>query len=372
MVFEHTCLQSVYRIMHMSTDELVCGAADKSIYIFVRKDPLADSWTLKKTLREHSSTVYDCCEISPVEFASGSYDNIRIWQRDDITSTDFRRVSMLTGISSGTYSLLLLPTGQLCSGSGDHSVKLWTRDSANSTNWTCTFSIKSHSNTVWRMGYFPSTNEIITLGYKDVIIWNLSEDKKQLVQKGHINCIDSYAMSPITQTEEIITFSYAGKNAKFWVRPKKGSGSDEWTVSKQMVLNNSYVYASVFLPSGNFVVGCASSPYAIDIYDTATDARKDILFVNPKRIFEKLDEKLVEFEKAEKEDKLGDCIAINLKIQSILQDVDKVMQLGEKRAELELERAKQDVEKLKVKIKNLEDEIKVTRKTLGEKEEFVT
>merc|ERR1712173_496539 len=89
-------------------------------------------------------------------------------------------------------------------------------------------------------------------------------------------------------------------------------------------------YASLVLPSGNSLTGLHSSPYEIKIYDTSSDARKDFSYMDPFKIFDKLDAKMEEFDEAEEEGQTRQCIAINTQIQKMLTKINKVLDLGEK------------------------------------------
>ena len=74
-----------------------------------------------RTLKGHTGWVYSLVVLSTGELASGSPDKtIRVWDTD---TGECKQV--LKGHTDHVYSLVVLPTGELASGSEDKTIRVW-------------------------------------------------------------------------------------------------------------------------------------------------------------------------------------------------------------------------------------------------------
>ena len=76
---------------------------------------------LIRTLKGHTSAVFCLVVLPNGQLASGSFDKtIKIWD----TNTG-KEIRTLKGHTNSVYCLVVLPNGQLASGSRDQTIKIW-------------------------------------------------------------------------------------------------------------------------------------------------------------------------------------------------------------------------------------------------------
>merc|ERR1712066_183057 len=105
---------------------------------------------------------------------------------------------------------------------------------------------------------------------------------------------------------------------------KKTTGTSYLQTTSLTGFSMTCIYCCAILNSGNVVVGTSSSPYCLEIWNTATDERFWEGTVDPHKLFEQFKVKMDEFQEAEKEHKLKECIKINLEMQKLMDKIKDV------------------------------------------------
>eukprot|EP00494_Astrolonche_serrata_P024946 UN25206 len=205
------------------------------------------------------------------------------------------------------------------------------------------------------------TGEIVTLGYNEVRVWDVDKDagmKSVACLKGQ-HTTDIYGVRVIPSTLEIVTASH-DQTIKIW----RNSGT-EWKVEKSFRANCKYLYALAMLPSGNVVSATSSSPYNVEVYNTAT-AEREFTFANSAKLFETLGKKIQEYETVEKEGELKKCISKHGEIYQLLQKIEKATAFGEQRMDRTKKFMKERIAAIEKTKKDLEEDlIKVTKEMSG-------
>ncbi len=114
---------------------------------------------LKCTLTGHSSAIYSLILLPDGNLASGSGDGtIKVWD-----TNDFQCLSTLTGHSNFIWSLILLQNGNLASGSADGKIKVW-----DTNDFKCLSTLTGHSGSIFSLILLPNGN--LASGSDDITI----------------------------------------------------------------------------------------------------------------------------------------------------------------------------------------------------------
>lgn len=154
-----------------------------------------------ETLRGHRRGVLSVGQLSNGQLCSGSYDhNIKIWDIETSKRKSFNwlgsiteawlgsdsSVKTLSGHTNAVSCLLPLRNGLLCSGSWDHTIKLWNIDSGE-----CMPTMSGHTD--WVSVMVELSNGWLCSGSHDrtLKLWDVTNGQCIRTMSGHENCISS-------------------------------------------------------------------------------------------------------------------------------------------------------------------------------------
>jgi len=147
---------------------LLSGHRDGSVQIINQT-----SLVLLQVLKQNSYDIPSLVLLNNGKLASGSHQEIMIWQKLNETWFEFNKT--LTGHTSWVFSLVVLPKHMFASASDDSSIRLW-----NETSLEFIDALNGHTNSV--KGLISIRNEIlISISYdKTIIVWDIKNSFSKL------------------------------------------------------------------------------------------------------------------------------------------------------------------------------------------------
>jgi WD40 repeat protein len=124
------------------------------------------TFVLLQILKEYSYDVYSIILLNNENLASGSFREIKIWQK--INETSFILSKTLKGHTDWVNSLIVLPNNMFASASDDNSIRIWDQ-----TTFECIYILKDHTRSVNSLAV--ARNEyLISISYdKSIIVWDI-------------------------------------------------------------------------------------------------------------------------------------------------------------------------------------------------------
>jgi len=200
----------------------------------------------KKILKGHTSNIFSLVVLPNGDLASGSRDKtIRIW---DTTSGKCKKE--LKGHTSDINSLVVLPNGDLVSGS-DLSIRIW-----DTTSGKCKKELKGHTSRFISLVVLPNGDLASCPGDKTIRIWDTTSGKSKKILKGHTYWINSLVVLPNGD----LASGSRDKTIRIW-----DTTSGKFTELKG---HNGPIFSLVVLPNGDLASG--SSDHTIRIWDTTS------------------------------------------------------------------------------------------------------
>eukprot|EP00494_Astrolonche_serrata_P027960 UN28225 len=168
------------------------------------------------------------------------------------------------------------------------------------------------------MKKLPQSGNLVSLSYNALRIWDTCPNNGLKVVGSVNNLASTYGLAICKGNEEIVTCRQNPAACRFY---KKTTATTYIQTTLISQFPYTYLYSCGVLPSGNVVVATSSSPYVLEIYDTATEDRFWEGTVDPQKLFDQFQDKMKEFEVAEEEQELKKCISINLEMQKLMQQI---------------------------------------------------
>lgn len=145
-------------------------------------DPAA--WGEPQVLEGHTANVTSLAALPDGRVCSGSADHtVRVW---DLASRD---VTLLEGHTEGVATLAALPDGRLASGGDDDTVRLWDIDSRTSQV------LAGHTATVRSLAVLPDGRLASGSWDHSIRVWDLRSGAVQVLE-GHTSVVSSLAVLP--------------------------------------------------------------------------------------------------------------------------------------------------------------------------------
>jgi len=202
------------------------------------------------TLTGHTSWVNTLVTLPNGNLASGSGDStVRIWNPSTGTL-----VNTLKGHSDDVLSLATLPNGNLASGSRDYTVKIW-----NPIKGSLVYSLTGHTREIWTLVTLSNGNLASGSGDSSVKIWNPSTGSLVYTLTGHTNHIWKLSL---LSNENLASGSF-DRTIKIW---NPSTGSLVYTLTGHT--DNINTLAN--LPNGNLASAGSYSDMTVKIWNPNT------------------------------------------------------------------------------------------------------
>ena len=135
------------------------------------------SATLRKTLNEHSNSVYALAKLKNGDLISGSSDTVKIWN-----ATDWTVKQTLHGHAEWLRDIIVLDNKKIINASDDFSITV-----LNLNDGTSEKTLKGHNNGIRALVLLKNGDLASASSDNTIIIWNIKLGKLKNKLSGHTN-----------------------------------------------------------------------------------------------------------------------------------------------------------------------------------------